>query len=384
MANSLKEHNFFGYDATVVADSENPFGDRLTTMVVTFPRIVLAEFNTHRMFSRNSASSRAIPFKKMLERVKEHPFVPLAFQKEHTGMQGTEYFDKLDSEACIREWKYSVEETINGAQQLHDLGVTKQICNRLLEPFLWHTVIVSSTEWENFFALRCPQYFSGELEYRSWNDLVHDLMVNQKANRDVVDAYDEMPILERLKRNKSQADIHIQPVAEAMWDALNGSTPKKLAAGEWHIPFGDEIDEGKLWSVVNSWEQDRELEPAEVYFGTNEKGFEEAKLKIAVATCARISYGNISPADADYQKDIDLYDRLASSRHASPFEHVAEVMDMQEYFSYIKGKGDNWDDEVVDGVGKTYVDFSGDNIRKYSGWCGNFKGFVQQRYQEKI
>ena len=77
--------------AQIVADSKNEFGDRITTMLVTFPRYILAELNTHRMFSKNSASSRAIPFVKMLKSVKENPFIPIAWQKDHPGMQGTEY-----------------------------------------------------------------------------------------------------------------------------------------------------------------------------------------------------------------------------------------------------------------------------------------------------
>lgn len=359
MSKSLKDHNFFGYDATVVADSENPFGDRLTTMVVTFPRIVLAEFNTHRMFSRNSASSRAIPFKKMIERVRKSPFIPLAFQKEHTGMQGTEYItDKAHIQSCVSKWIKASNYAMEIAENLDSFGVTKQICNRLLEPFLWHTVIISSTHFENFFELRCPQYYTVEGEsFRSWNDLVDNLMRVRKANRDVVDAYDEADTLERLKRNRSQADIHIQPVAEAMWDALKASSPKKLKAGEWHIPFGDEINTGNHFfgfSVENY--QDR---------------VEELKRQISVATCARISYGNISPADADYQKDVDLYHRLCSSRHASPFEHVAQVMGPDSYMRNVKGKGTLVDGELL------FNDSS-------EGWVGNFKGFVQQRYQEKI
>lgn len=78
--------------AQVIADSKNEFGNRITTMVVTFPRYILAELNTHRMLSKNSASSRAIPFEKLLKSVRENPFIPIAFQKNHTGMQGTEYF----------------------------------------------------------------------------------------------------------------------------------------------------------------------------------------------------------------------------------------------------------------------------------------------------
>src|SRR6185369_7117160 len=80
--------------AEIVADSINEKGNRITSFIVTFPRIILAEKNTHRVFSRNSASSRAIPFPKMVKSVRENPFIPIAWQKDHKGMQGTEYFSK--------------------------------------------------------------------------------------------------------------------------------------------------------------------------------------------------------------------------------------------------------------------------------------------------
>ena len=79
-------------EAKIIADSINQQGDRITTYLLTFPRFILAELNTHRMFSRNSASSRAIPFEKMVKMVQEDPFIPIAWQKDHKGMQGTEYF----------------------------------------------------------------------------------------------------------------------------------------------------------------------------------------------------------------------------------------------------------------------------------------------------
>ncbi len=73
-------------NAKIIADSKNEFGNRITTMVITFPRYILAEFNTHRVLSKNSASSRAIPFKKMVKAVEDHPFIPMAWQKDHPGM----------------------------------------------------------------------------------------------------------------------------------------------------------------------------------------------------------------------------------------------------------------------------------------------------------
>ena len=164
--------------AKVIKDSTNEFQNRITTMVVTMPRFILAEFNTHRVFSRNSASSRAIPFEKMVEAVETNSFTPIAFQKNHKGMQGTEYFtDIVDTVQMKSQWRMACNEAIEAATILFNKGVTKQLCNRLLEPFMWHTVIVTATEWENFIALRCPAYFlpSTQKSYRSKRDWIKRL-----------------------------------------------------------------------------------------------------------------------------------------------------------------------------------------------------------------
>jgi thymidylate synthase ThyX len=231
-------------NATIVADSINPQGDRITTMLVTFPRFILAELNTHRMFSRNSASSRAIPFEKMVKMVQEDPFIPIAWQKDHKGMQGTEYFTSdIDIEANEIKWNAAKERAIKTTISLHDLGVTKQLCNRLLEPFMWHTVIVTATEWENFFKLRCPQYviegINGNHPFRSKKDVYKRMSSNENFMLKLNDFTD----LDWLSFNKSQAEIHIQALAEAMWDAMNESTPKQLKSGEYHIPMIEVIED---------------------------------------------------------------------------------------------------------------------------------------------
>lgn len=177
--------------AEIIADSVSPTGDRLTTFIVTVPRIVLAEFNTHRAISRNSASSRAIPFKKMLEKVLEMPFIPIKYQKDHKGMQGQDYLNEQETVEADRVWLEARDKAVEQASLLNtDVSVTKQLCNRLLEPYLYHTIIATASEWENFFALRA-----------------HDA-----------------------------AEIHIQDLAFKMLDAYNESQPKRLNAGEWHIP----------------------------------------------------------------------------------------------------------------------------------------------------
>lgn len=310
--------------AKVIADSKNEFGNRLTTMIVTMPRIILAEFNTHRMFSRNSASSRAIPFNKMVESVIANPFIPIAWQKDHKGMQGNEYFNEEDSKINVDRWLFARDRAVDSAISLNVRKVTKQLANRMIEPFMWHTVIISATEFSNFFELRCPKYSNRENKtYRSWRDITQDYL----------DLEQDASILTRLSLNKGQAEIHMMALAEAMWDAYNESTPKQLKAGEWHIPFGDDIK-------------------PETYEGYRD--WSERAIKIATARCAQVSYTVIGEEGKplDYAKLIALHDRLAKSGHWSPFEHCAKVMPQ-----YLLGEGSS----------------------EHSKWSGNFKGFIQYR-----
>jgi len=234
-------------DAKIVADSINPQGDRITTFLLTYPRFIHSELMTHRMFSRNSASSRAIPFEKMVKMVEEDPFIPLVWQKTHKGMQGSEYFtdeevrvdvgDELEYREDIRlvtddlkaRWLEARDKAVNAASGMNDLGLTKQLCNRLLEPFMWHTVLVTATQWENFFNLRCPKYeVSTGAEDKEYFRSKKDLLSKYPGH--VSDYYDWFYI------NQSQAEIHIQALAEAMWDEFRNSVPIELKEGEWHIP----------------------------------------------------------------------------------------------------------------------------------------------------
>lgn len=147
--------------AEIVAHSLSPQGDELISVLCTFPRIILAEINTHRMLSKNTSSSRAIPFKKMVEAIENDPFIPIAWQKDHKGMQGTEYIidrtSVMDLEAQWREASYLA---VKQARKLNELGLTKQLCNRLLEPFMWTTMLITGSKegWDNFHSLRNPIY----------------------------------------------------------------------------------------------------------------------------------------------------------------------------------------------------------------------------------
>ena len=147
--------------AEIVAHSRNQQGDELISVLATFPRIILAEVNTHRMLSKNTSSSRAIPFNKMVDTIKEDPFIPIAWQKAHSGMQGTEYVENKDMiKWNIEMWETARDNAIKFATELTECGVTKQLCNRLLEPFMWTTMLITGPKsgWENFFNLRNPVY----------------------------------------------------------------------------------------------------------------------------------------------------------------------------------------------------------------------------------
>jgi hypothetical protein len=163
--------------AEIVADSLSPQGDRLTSLLITFPRFILAEVNTHRMLSKNTSSSRAIPFNKMVESVQNDPFIPIAWQKHHSGMQGNQYeTDKGNILYLEHKWKHGLNSALDAAKRLNMSKVTKQLCNRLLEPFMWTTMLITGSKegWDNFFELRCPQYTMGTSDgfYKSKKDLL--------------------------------------------------------------------------------------------------------------------------------------------------------------------------------------------------------------------
>jgi thymidylate synthase ThyX len=272
--------------AEIIADSINETGCRCTTFIVNFPRIVLAELNTHRALSKNSASSRAIPFNKMVEMVETNPFIPIRFQKDHKGMQGTEYFEDIDEFNAKTHWLLARDKAVESAKTLNAYGMTKQLCNRILEPFMWHKVIVTATDYENFFRLRAHE----------------------------------------------DAEIHIQKLAYVMLEEYNQSQPKYLKEGEWHIPFGDNIDRKRVLDTIKSYND--EIGGVGAY----ETEISEAMRKIAIARCARISYNNFEGSD-DYSKDITLCDRLFGSlpRHLSPTEHVAQAKNDSKYYGNFKG-----------------------------------------------
>ena len=147
-------------EAKIIADSISPQGHRITSMLLTYPRFIHGELLTHRMFSRNSASSRAIPFEKMVKMIEEDPFIPIAWQKDHKGMQGVEYLIDRKHENAVYEWLKARDYAVKQAKMMNNDGVTKQLCNRLLEPFMWTTMLITGSKegWDNFHSLRNPIY----------------------------------------------------------------------------------------------------------------------------------------------------------------------------------------------------------------------------------
>lgn len=268
-----------GERARILKDSISESGHRLTTMELTFYRGVLAEFNTHRVFSRNSASSRAIPTMKMIKQVLDNPYVPSYWGAYQSGMQAhTEMNDVEEAKknwidgsvSAVNtamtllfggDWKNAVDKFgVGGAFTLFDLGKVspnqnsphKQIVNRVLEPYLWHTVIVSSTEYSNFFNLRADE----------------------------------------------DADPAIQQLAYTMKKAYESSLPEPVEVGEWHMPLIREEDISEHRST-NSLK------------------------KISSARCARVSYLT-HDGKRDHRADLELYRKLVTGKpHASPLEHVA-------------------------------------------------------------
>lgn len=297
--------------ASVIADSMHR-GSRLTTFELTFPRFILAEFNTHRVLSRNSASSRAIPVWKRLADILESPFVPMSFGKNKGGMQSSEEISEEDSEFARQNWlagrdvaviqaymlaggedqilkdskgNHRAQELCVKLRQLMfcnpevtfrmrnlSAGVHKQHANRVLEPYAWHTVVTTGTKWRNFYALRAS----------------------------------------------AMAQPEIQSVAIAMAEAHYASSPLELYEGEWHLPFVTEDDVREVSDPIDL-------------------------ARVSTARCARVSYLTHDGV-RNLEKDFLMATDLQRQGHTSPFEHPARTADTTgAYFGNYGGNfGSEW------------------------------------------
>lgn len=180
--------------AKVILDSCNEkfTNYRIITLECTFPKFLQAQLNTHRVLSKNSASSRAIKFDRMVENILKDPVFPIRWGKNKPGMSADEDLDDNEQVIAKAIWQKAIDNAIESASQLNRMGVHKQTINRLIEPFFYTKVLVTSTEWDNFFKLRCEH--SG--------------------------AQDEM-----------------QDLAIKMREAIKNSQPQPLRPGQYHMPY---------------------------------------------------------------------------------------------------------------------------------------------------
>ncbi len=263
-----------GISAKIIKDSISEHGDRITTFELEYPRFIHGELMTHRMFSRNAMSSRAVPVNKMLEQVRNDPAMPIHWGKNQSGMQASEECDaKIFEGVCgwfDREewWQLQADQAASGAEMMSAAGYHKQVVNRLLEPFQRMKTVVTATEYGNFFELRCHE----------------------------------------------DAQPEIRMLAEMMRDCMSKSEPDELKAGEWHIPYVEHGECG-YFIAIPDFEGEPLLTPLSV----------EDALKVSASCCAQVSYRLL---DNSIEKAIMIYDKLVESKpiHASPFEHQAKVM----------------------------------------------------------
>lgn len=183
------------YSCRILADSQGPNQIRLTTFEITYPRFIHSELMTHRVFSRNAASSRAIPIDKMIEQVEQNPAMPVWWGRNQSGMQAKEELNDAEKMAARYVWLAARNEAVLKARELQRIGAHKQIVNRLIEPWMWITVLVTSTEWENFFALRTHE----------------------------------------------DAQPEIREIARMIEASLISTEPRHLQRDEWHLPLTDDI-----------------------------------------------------------------------------------------------------------------------------------------------
>lgn len=252
--------------ATIIQDSVSNFGKRITTFELEYPRFIHSEFMTHRQFSRNAASSRAIPVEKMHEYIQNNPAEPIYWGKNQSGMQAKEELEGSDKSLAKYIWGTAKNQAILHAKELMEAGLHKQISNRLTEPFQTMKTVCTSTEFTNWFWLR----------------------------------------------NHQDAQPEIKELAVLMQEAMDSTEPFLVFPGEWHVPYINRVRlplSGKLAYTDSSG---------------NALTEDDAKV-ISASCCAQVSYRK---SDDTLQKAKAIFDRLINSEpvHASPIEHQASPM----------------------------------------------------------
>lgn len=268
--------------AKIIADSISPSGIRLTTFELEYPRFIHAEVRTHRMFSSNAQSSRAVPVGRSLEQA---IISPVTWGKNKSGMSSDESLSKDQINIVAYYWNAAARACQDFAERMAKEGLHKQWANRCLEWFSPIKVVVTATEWDNFFWLR----------------------IDPEA-----------------------AQPEIVELATKMKNAMDESKPQPLQPGEWHLPYIEiGIDDQ---AAIQYYVNDPESEYA-THTGKVEIDLETAK-KISASCCAQVSYRKL---DTSIEKALAIYEKLfsGSKPHLSPVEHLATPFDYSvEGFPY--------------------------------------------------
>lgn len=260
--------------AQIIADSVSEAGKRLTTFQLVYPRYIHSEFLTHRALSRNAGSSRAVPVAKMAQIALTEMVEPIRYGLNQAGMQASDAClegDGLEEARAI--WISMAEVCAKGSQRLAELGLHKQWANRPLEWFSNIRVVVTATEFDNFFELRAHEDAQPE---------IHELAIQMKA-------------------------------------AMDASTPVLLQLGEWHLPYVTDKDYD---AVARYRREAMGMSDLEAF---DDEGITEMLCRVSAARCCRVSYLKHDGHASTIEEDLALCDRLAGARpiHASPFEHQA-------------------------------------------------------------
>jgi thymidylate synthase ThyX len=161
-----------GCSVVVIEDSLSQIGrTRLCTLQLTYWRAIHAELMTHRVLSRNASSSRAIPTERLLKQIETQPAKPVHWGRNQSGMQARDEHDEtivhpVTGDLLTREeaWVAAAKSSVGWARAFADAGFHKQITNRISEPFSYISVVVSATQWDNFFELRAHEDAQPEIQ----------------------------------------------------------------------------------------------------------------------------------------------------------------------------------------------------------------------------
>lgn len=261
--------------AKIVEDSISEQGKRLITFLLFYPRFIHAELMTHRVFSRNASSSRAIPFLKLLRMIRKDPAMPVHWGANQSGMQAHAELTGWRLWMVKKIWLGAMWIMTSIAWLAYLCGVHKQIVNRMVEPWSHITVVVTATEYANWFCLR----------------------------------------------NHPDAQPEIRELAKQMLLAMTASKPKLLKPGQWHLPFVAQ----HIGSVDRTAAGNRITANGVLRVVPSEEQILDILKKVSVARCARTSYvthdGRITTVDEDFALHGRLLD--AQPLHASPAEHQA-------------------------------------------------------------